>query len=136
MCAAKEAKQVIGIELSPEAVLDAKSNAQLNHIHNITFIGGDVGAVLDKVHKEKVLPLPELVMVDPPRVGLGDEAIRQILSLQAKTILYISCNPTSQYEDVAKIVSQGYQIRVVQPVDQFPHTIHIENIVVLELAKN
>ena len=131
MCAASQAKQVIGIELSPEAVLDAKGNAAQNRIDNIEFLGGDVGEVLARIREQGSHPLPDLVMVDPPRAGLGEQAIHQILSLKPKTILYVSCNPATQATDVAAFLEKGYQIGPVQPVDQFPHTIHIENILVL-----
>ncbi len=132
ICAAKQVKQVIGIELSPEAVLDAKKNAADNGLSNIQFFQGDVGKVLAGF---KDMPLPNMVMVDPPRMGLDDQAIAHIVSLRPKTILYVSCNPATQATNIQSFIQSGYRLVAVQPVDQFPHTVHIENIAVLVSVK-
>lgn len=132
ICAAKLAKRVIGIELSLEAALDAKSNIEANGFDNVEVVSGDVSEVLAEIKREQTYPLPQIVMVDPPRAGLGPKAIEEILALKPQKILYVSCNPTTQAQDLATIVEKGYQISYVQPVDQFPHTIHVENIVILE----
>ena len=132
ICAAKKAKQVIGIEITPQAVLDAQENAKENKLTNIEFIDGDVGAILSQARKDNRLPKPDIVMVDPPRSGLSPEAVKQIVELHPSTILYVSCNPVTQARDVEIMIAEGYKITVIQPVDQFPHTIHVENIVVLK----
>lgn len=119
------ASEVISIELNPHAVFDARMNAELNQISNLKVICADVGKSLTAV-KER----PDLVLVDPPRAGLDQVAIEALLRLAPKEILYISCNPTSQAANIKELT--GYEPISVQPVDQFPHTPHIENIVLLK----
>ena len=131
MAAAHLSSQVIGIELSPEAVLDAEANARRNNIPNITFYQGDVGKVLTSLRGEN-LPRPDVVIVDPPRAGLDPLAIHHLKTLLPKGILYISCNPLTQSTNVQELLSAGYRLKSLQPVDQFPHTYHIENIAYLE----
>jgi 23S rRNA (uracil1939-C5)-methyltransferase len=131
ICAAQVAKEVIGIELSPESSLDARTNAANMGITNITILTGDVGEELEKLKGESRAK-PNLVMVDPPRVGLDDRALRHLLELKAEKILYVSCNPATQAANIGRLVAEGgYQVAGVQPIDQFPHTIHLENIVLL-----
>lgn len=125
------AKEVLGIELNPYAVFDADANKQLNTISNIQVEQGDVAEVL-KGQALKASLKWDLVIVDPPRAGLGKAAIEQIVSIAAEEILYISCNPLTQKEDVAEFVNCGYKLKVVQPVDQFAHSYHLENIVLLQ----
>lgn len=131
ICAAKYAKQVVGIELSPESVLDARANTSLNSVDNFTIHQGDVGQVLNQLKEKNELPHPDLVMVDPPRVGLDAMAIKQLLELKPQKILYISCNPVTQSANIGSLIEGGYELIVLQPVDQFPQTVHIENIAVL-----
>lgn len=131
ICAAKKVGQVVGIEIVPEATLDAVENATANGLANITFLTGSVPKVLEDIKKERKLPLPSIVTVDPPRAGLDPEAIKQVLDLQPEKILYISCNPATQGQNLAELTAQGYECEIVQPVDQFPQTPHIENIVIL-----
>jgi 23S rRNA (uracil1939-C5)-methyltransferase len=127
LAASKVGKRVVGIELSPEAVLDAEENMALNKIDNCQFYQGDVGKVLSELK----LGSPDVVIVDPPRAGLDDQTIEQLLKLGPKGIVYISCNPKSQAENISEIVKRGYKLQKIQPVDQFPHTYHIENIALL-----
>jgi 23S rRNA (uracil1939-C5)-methyltransferase len=134
ICAAKYAKKVVGIELCLEAALDAKENAQLNGIENLTIRTGDVGKVLSTVLEEE--GNPDVVFVDPPRAGLDSAALRDVLKANANRIVYISCNPKTQAENVQVLVCGGYCVETVQPVDQFPQTIHTENIVVLQRVVN
>lgn len=122
--AARRAKQVMGIEIVPEAVQDAHVNLKLNGISNMEVVQGDVGVVLDQLSFK-----PTLVFVDPPRAGLGPKALAHLLSLKPEKIIYISCNPTSQAADCAALT--GYEIVTLQPIDQFPQTPHVENIAVL-----
>ncbi|MBS0653922.1 MAG: 23S rRNA (uracil(1939)-C(5))-methyltransferase RlmD, partial [Verrucomicrobia bacterium] len=122
---------VTSIELNPHALFDAQSNQEVNGIANMRLICGDVGKVLaEQMALSDFIP-PDLVIVDPPRPGLDPAAIAHILSLRPQQILYISCNPLTQVANVQEIVNAGYTLDVIQPVDQFPHTVHIENIVLL-----
>ena len=131
---ALRAKQVTAVELNPAAVFDAESNKALNGINNLELICGDVGAALDRLVQEPHFTPPDLVIIDPPRCGLDPLAIAQIVGLKPPFILYISCNPLSQAENMKSFIEHGYQVDVIQPVDQFPHTVHIENIVLLKCA--
>src|SRR5690606_21073996 len=118
--------------LSPESSLDARTNATLNGLDNITTITGDVGQVLDELRESQEYPLPDLVLLDPPRTGLDARALANVLALKPPAILYISCNPRTQAENLHALTHAGYYVDAVQPVDQFPHTAHIENIVYLK----
>lgn len=131
ICASKHAKEVIGIEIVPESVLDARENIKLNEIENVTILEGDVGKVLEKLIQDEK-KYPQVVMVDPPRAGLDKKAIQHLLKLRAPTILYISCNPYTQVENVKELTAEHYSVKCIQPVDQFPHTAHMENIVVMK----
>ncbi len=125
-------RKVVGIEINPYAVYDARFNAIKNGMANIEIHKGDVGEVLGKLGEVEPL-LPDVVVVDPPRSGLGGVAVAQLLKLGADKICYISCNPESQARDLALLL-QDYQVVAVQPADQFPHTVHLENIVILRRA--
>jgi len=121
-----------GIESVSDAVKDAKENASLNNVDNVHFIEGDV---LDKLQRmDSWLPeKPTVIYLDPPRSGVHPKAIREIVSLTIPKIVYVSCNPTTQARDIAALKEHGYKIDRVQPVDMFPHTYHIENVVRLTL---
>jgi len=136
ICLAKMAKMVIGIEICPEAVLDAEANAIQNTCANVHFLCGTVHEQLTKITEENLYPSPDLVVVDPPRAGLDLQTINQLVKLKPKNILYVSCNPVTQEENVKDLIAHGYAVEAVQPVDQFPHTVHIENIVVLVRVDN
>lgn len=133
ICAAKQVKQVVGIELSPASAYDARYNVQMNELNNVTIITGSVGEELAKIRENGSFPSPHLVMVDPPRSGLDPDAMKQLISLKAPKILYISCNPETQAANIRQFVQEGYRLKAIQPVDQFPHTFHIENIALLVL---
>jgi 23S rRNA (uracil1939-C5)-methyltransferase len=132
MAASRHAKQVIGIELSPEAVLDAEQNLERNGIKNMTIHQGDVGKVITHLMSQPNFVRPDAVIVDPPRAGLDPLALHHLKVLMPKAIVYISCNPLTQAENVAELIQAGYQLKRLQPLDQFPHTYHIENIALLE----
>lgn len=121
--AASHVSQVIGIEIVPEAVEDAHHNMALNGIVNMQVLAGDVGMRLAEISCR-----PSTVIVDPPRVGLGTATIAHLLQLKPEKIVYVSCNPISQAADCAAL---GYEIAYLLPVDQFPHTPHVENIALL-----
>lgn len=127
---APSVKQVIGIELNPHAVFDGQMNAESNNISNITFHKGDVGQTLSTLS----LPPPNLVILDPPRAGLDKPALEMLRTLNPPQILYISCNPNTQAQNLLEL--PGYQLVHIQPVDQFPHTPHIENICLLKNKLN
>lgn len=116
--------QVTAIELNPHAVFDAKVNAEVNSVSNIEIICGDVGKIVQTFSFK-----PDIVILDPPRMGLDLLALEMLQKLSPKEILYISCNPETQAKNIA--VLKGYEIVAIQPVDQFPHTRHIENIAIL-----
>lgn len=132
MAAARHAKQVIGIELSPESIIDAEANLLRNGISNMTLHQGDVGKVITHLMGQPHFVRPDAVIVDPPRAGLDSLALHHLKNLLPKTIVYISCNPLTQAENVAELQKAGYQLNRLQPLDQFPHTYHIENIALLE----
>ena len=130
----KYAKKVYGIEIVEEAVKMAKENAKLNQINNTEFVAGDVEMVLDDlIRKEKVTP--NIVMVDPPRKGLDDETIGNVLKILPKRMVYISCNPATLVRDLAKL-EKCYEIISIQPVDMFPFTSHVECVAVLQLKQD
>lgn len=126
--------QVIGIELSPEAILDAKANMAANGIANMHVLSGAVRHVLSQINKEKNFPPPSVIAIDPPRSGLDPAALSLLIEMKAPKIIYISCNPETQSRDLEALVESGYTIEHVQPVDQFPQTYHIENIAILNLS--
>ena len=133
MAAAVHAQQVIGIELSPEAILDAEENAKRNGLTNIQFYQGDVGTTLTRLQATSDFRRPDAVIVDPPRAGLDGLALHHLKTLLPKKIVYVSCNPATQAENVRDLIAAGYSLSLLQGVDQFPHTAHIENIAVLNL---
>lgn len=124
-------KKVVGIELSAETALDARTNAALNQCENVTIVAADVGQISRQRRQELGMECPGLVMVDPPRVGLTPLGVQQLLDLQPTQILYISCNPTTQAQDIGELQKGGYTLCGLQAIDQFPQTIHVENIAVL-----
>ncbi len=131
LAVAEAARAVVGIEINPHAVFDATVNKEVNGIENFTIHRGDVGLVLEQLKTDDP---PDLVIVDPPRAGLDTRARENILRLLPKEILYISCNPYTQAEDIKQFQAAGYQISQIQPIDQFPHTPHLENIILVSKA--
>jgi len=124
--------RVIGIEYIEAAVVDARENAKLNQIDNTTFIAGDLAKTLDgdfvKEHGH-----PDIIITDPPRSGMHPKVIDQILSIKPSKVVYVSCNPATQARDISMLGSQ-YRVERVQPIDMFPHTQHVENVVLLKLV--
>ncbi len=125
------AKKVVGIELIPEAIADANENALLNQIHHAAFFAGDVTEICDDQFFE-THGRPDLIVSDPPRAGMSEKLIAKLLEIAAEKIIYVSCNPATQARDL-NLLSEKYQISAVQPVDMFPHTLHIENVTALFL---
>lgn len=118
------AREVVAIEIVPEAVEDARANAARNGVANHTALCGDVGVVLRERRGE--LPPPDVAVVDPPRGGLSGRAIRRILELAPPVLVYVSCQPTTFADNAARFVEGGYRLEWVRPVDMFPQTPHIE----------
>ena len=132
--ASKYAKKVYGIEIVEQAIEDAKCNAIINHINNVEFITGDTEKVLtDLIENEKIIS--DVVIVDPPRRGLDNTTINNILRIHPKRVAYISCNPATLVTDLA-LLEDKYEIRMIQPVDMFPFTSHVECVCVLELKES
>ena len=127
---AKKAKKVIGVESVPDAIIAAKENAQLNDINNVEFYVGDMKNVFNdsfiKTHGH-----PDVIITDPPRDGMHKYVVNQILNIAPSKIVYVSCNSATQARDLA-ILDDMYQVTKMQPVDMFPQTFHVENVVLLE----
>ena len=126
-----KASKVVGIEYVPEAIEDAKDNAKRNGITNCEFFAGDMKDVLNEAFISKH-GRPDVIILDPPRAGIHPDVADVILKAAPKRMVYVSCNPASQARDLA-ILCGKYRITAVQPVDMFPHTMHVENVVSLEL---
>jgi len=127
---AHQAKQVIGIEYVPEAIEDAVVNSKLNNIENTLFYAGDMKDILNAAFIEKH-GKPDVIITDPPRAGMHEDVINAILFAEPQRIVYVSCNPATQARDLS-LMNVAYKVAVVQPVDMFPHTHHVENVVLLE----
>lgn len=129
--ASKYVKKVYGIEIVEEGVKNAKNNAKINNIKSIEFIAGDVEKTLEKlIEKEKINP--DIIFVDPPRKGLDNNTINNLLKIKPKKIVYISCNPATLMRDLNKL-EEIYEINKITPVDLFPFTSHVECVAVLYL---
>lgn len=127
---AAKAKQVIGIEYVPEAIEDARLNAQYNHLDNTLFFAGDMKDILTQQFVEQY-GRPDVIITDPPRAGMHEDVINTILFAAPKRIVYVSCNPATQARDL-NLLDGAYKVIAVQPVDMFPHTQHVENVVLLK----
>jgi len=128
---AGRAKKVIGLEYVAAAAEDARINSQINKIDNTEFHAGDIKELLNSSFLTQH-GHPDLILTDPPRVGMHEDVNRMIVEASPKRIIYISCNPATQARDL-KILCEKYSITAVQPVDMFPQTMHVENVVRLDL---
>lgn len=126
----RQAKKVVGIEYVPEAIEDAKVNSEINGITNTLFYAGDMKDILTQ---EFITShgRPDVIITDPPRAGMHPDVVNVILFAEPKRIVYVSCNPATQARDLA-LLDEKYRVKAVQPVDMFPHTHHVENVVLLE----
>ena len=127
----RKARQVIGIEYVPEAIEDAKVNSAINGIDNTLFFAGDMKDILNQEFINQY-GRPDVIITDPPRAGMHNDVIDTILFAEPKRIVYVSCNPATQARDLS-LLDVKYKVLRVQPVDMFPHTHHVENVVLLEL---
>lgn len=127
----KQAKKLIGVEMVADAIEDAKENAALNGVDHAAFFAGDVIDICDDAFFE-THGRADVVITDPPRAGMHEKLVKKLLDIAAPTVVYVSCNPATQARDLA-LLSEKYQVTKIQPVDMFPHTLHIENVVQLKL---
>lgn len=127
---AKKAKKVVGIEYVPEAIEDAQVNSEINQIDNTLFFAGDMRKILvpEFIAEHGT---PDVIITDPPRAGMHPDVVQTILQANPVKIVYVSCNPATQARDIS-LLDQNYKVSKVQPVDMFPHTYHVENIVLLD----
>ena len=126
--ASKKAGKVIGVELNSEAVSDAKINASINNIKNVTFVNADAGDFLVEYAKNAKA---DVVIMDPPRSGSTPEFLNSLLKIKPDRIVYISCGPDTQARDIKVLVKGGYKVTACQPFDLFPHTEHVETVCLL-----
>ena len=126
---AGKSKKVVGVELVPEAIDDAKMNSEINGIKNTVFEVGDMKDVMNQEFFDKN-GKPDVVILDPPRAGLHEKVITSLLEVEPERIVYVSCNPATQARDVT-LLADKYEVLAVQPVDMFPHTHHVENVMKL-----
>ena len=122
--ASEKAGKVVGVELNPDAVKDAKVNAELNGIKNIEFFEDDAGKFMVKTARAG--SNFDVVIMDPPRAGASPQFLRCLTELAPKKIVYVSCNPETLARDLSYLTRKGYRVRRIQPVDMFPHTEHVE----------
>jgi 23S rRNA (uracil1939-C5)-methyltransferase len=124
-----QTKMVYGIEIVKSAVIDAKKNAQLNGIENCEFLEGDIKDVLPTL-KSGLKQKPDVMIIDPPRVGMHKDVVGQVLSISPQKIVYVSCNPATLARDL-EMLAPKYEVKQIQPIDMFPHTYHIESVALL-----
>ena len=127
---ARQCRKVIGIEYIPEAIEDARANAELNGIHNTAFFAADVKDLLNEAFMAEH-GRPDVLITDPPRAGMHEDVVKTILTATPERIVYVSCNPATQARDL-NLLDQQYRVAALQTVDMFPHTQHVENVVLLK----
>lgn len=131
--AAQKAKNVIAVEVNKDAVFDAKNNAKRNDTQNIKFYCDDAGKFMTKMAAEG--KSADVVFMDPPRAGSDEAFLSSVVTLNPKRIVYVSCNPETQERDLKYLIRNGYKVKKIQPVDMFPHTNHVETVVLLSQRK-
>lgn len=131
LVASKKAREVIGVEVNADAVKDAKINAKINGIDNAEFYNEDATEFMEKMalNNEKA----DVVFIDPPRAGSTKRFLKSLVKLSPKKIVYVSCNPETQRRDLFELTDNGYEVKIIQPIDMFPHTNHVETVVLLEV---
>lgn len=130
---AKKAKKVVGVEYVPDAIEDAKVNSQVNGLNNTAFYAGDMKDILN-AEFIAANGKPDVVITDPPRAGMHPDVVARLLEMEADKIVYVSCNAATQARDLA-VLKEKYDLARIRPVDMFPHTQHVENVVLLKLRK-
>ena len=126
----QHAKKIIGVEVIADAIEDAKENARINQLKQTAFFAGDVIDICDDAFFD-THGKPDVIITDPPRAGMHDKLVKKLLEIQAPLIVYVSCNPATQARDLS-LLGEKYTVTKIQPVDMFPHTLHIENVVQLK----
>ena len=126
----KEAKKIIGVEVVADAIEDAKENARINNLAHTAFFAGDVIDICDDAFFD-THGKPDVIITDPPRAGMHEKLVKKLLEIQVPLIVYVSCNPATQARDLS-LLGEKYTVTKIQPVDMFPHTLHIENVVQLK----
>ena len=127
----KQARKLVGVEMVADAIEDAKENAALNGVDHARFFAGDVIDICNDAFFAEH-GRADVVITDPPRAGMHEKLVKKLLEIAAPTVVYVSCNPATQARDLA-LLSEKYEVTKIQPVDMFPHTLHIENVVQLKL---
>ena len=130
----EKAKKIIGVEVIEAAIDDARENAELNQLDQTVFFAGDVIDICNNDFFE-THGKPDVIITDPPRAGMHEKLVKKILEMAAPVLVYVSCNPATQARDL-RLLDEKYVVTKVQPVDMFPHTHHIENVVQLKLREN
>ncbi len=125
----EKAKKVIGVEVVPDAIADAKRNAELNGIENVKFLVGEAETVIPELYKEGTRA--DVVVVDPPRKGCEESLLKTLVEMQPKRIVYVSCNPSTLARDIKFLCGNGFEVKCVQPVDMFPFSHHVEAIILM-----
>ena len=126
---AQKVKSLIGVEIIPEAIDDAKINAELNNIKNARFICGDASLAAEKLKDEGITP--QVIILDPPRKGCAEELLKTVARINPQKIVYVSCDPATLARDCARLLDLGYAVNEVTPVDMFPRTSHVESVALL-----
>ena len=136
----RHAKKVYGVEIIPEAIENARMNAERNGIENATFYVGKAEEVLpnyvENLKAQGKDPQIDVICVDPPRKGCDDVCIQTMLEIAPKRIVYVSCDPATLARDLKELAEGGYELDYVQPVDQFAHTVHVETVVLMSRVKD
>lgn len=127
---AEKAKQVYGVEIIPQAILDAKKNAMINHIENADFFVGKAEEVLPQKYEQEGI-FADVIVVDPPRKGCDNDCLKTMLQMKPERIVYVSCDSATLARDLRTLCDGGYELKKVRPVDQFGHTVHVETVVLL-----
>ncbi|MBT8385948.1 MAG: 23S rRNA (uracil(1939)-C(5))-methyltransferase RlmD, partial [Ignavibacteria bacterium] len=126
-----KAKKVIGFESIRSAIRDAAENAILNKVENVQFAEANLYKSFLPIVEQNNIPKPDVIIIDPPRSGMHKNTVDDVIQLNPQKIVYVSCNPATQARDIKLMVEAGYKLKKMKPVDMFPHTYHIENVVVL-----
>lgn len=125
----QKAKYVYGVEVVGQAIEDARENARINGVTNVEFILGESETVIPKLYEQGIKA--DVIVVDSPRKGCDEKLLETIINMAPKRMVYVSCNPATLARDLKYMVSNGYEVKEVQPVDQFPQTVHIESVVLV-----
>ena len=131
---AQKAKHVLGIEIVPAAIEDAKKNALRNHVNNADFVAADAGVIMPKLYKQGTRP--DVIVMDPIRAGCSEDVLKAAAGMEPKRIVYVSCGPSTFARDAKILAQMGYQLKKVQPVDMFPQTMHVETVALMSRVKD